>query len=164
MRTIARGRARQLSWNARRPQPRRQILTAPRSVLCAVVLVTLAGCGGTPSEPTRTPAVSGTPSLAIPTEESTQSWPGCESELNPGRCNEVVGRVFAAGGTGMHAPSDVLMESACGADGCRATLTLIAPDGFMLTAELMSDGPDDRWQIISMTRDPGGPVPVPSGG
>ncbi len=70
--------------------------------------------------------------------------------------------MFAAGGAGMHTPTDALMQSDC-ADRCRATLTLIAPDGFVLIAELVSDGPDAPWEIVSMTRDPGGPVPVPSG-
>lgn len=130
---------------------------AKRGITFAALIAALTACQGFPAIPFSTP----TPAV----DDGATTWPTCDTAPNADLCNEAVNRVFTAGGTGMHVPSpgDVLADSACSADGCTATLTLIATDGFTLIAELTSDGPDDRWTIVSMTREPGGPIPVPSG-
>ena len=103
------------------------------------------------------------PSFVLPTESGIVNlWPTCETQPDPALCARVVDEVFATGGTGMHVPSDVVLDSECTVNGCRGSLLLIAPDGFSLTAELESAGPDQPWRIVSMARDPGGPIPLPS--
>ncbi len=117
-----------------------------------------------PSESaTTTPPSPPVPSVVLPSESApTASWPACATEPDPALCVRAVDEAFAAGGAGMHAASDVVMDSECTVGGCRGTLVLIAPDGFSLTATLESGGPNEPWRIVALTRDPGGPLPVPS--
>ena len=129
---------------------------ATRGLAFAALIAALTACQGLP---TAIPISTPTPAV----DDGATTWPNCDTAPNADLCNEAVSRVFRSGGTGMHPPSDVVVDSNCRAEGCRATVTLIAVDGFALIAELVSDGPDEPWQIVSMTRDPGGPIPVPSG-
>jgi hypothetical protein len=149
--------------------------------LLVFAFVLLSGCGapvmpdgtasGSPvlaaTSPPRDPATATTTASTPTTRPSVSPGPApayaaCAAEPDPPMCDRAVDDVLSIASFGELAPSDVLFESECEETGCTAQVTLLAPNGFGIIAELERTRANEPWAIVSVVRDPGGPVPLPS--